>query len=254
MPSHFLLVALCRIAGETDKAHEYQVALLRRMKERVQERSATGREVPEQLCQARRYAACVQALTSKSRLDAAGYLLLGKARLALRQFEAASDAFAASLPLARDGAEVIYRLARSYQVLADECFSRVEELAPDSWRMHQLRAEAYKLRYEDERAIGEYERAAQLRPDAPELYEELGALHLIKNSPEEARAALEKALKLEPSRPRTLYLLGQLYVTGREQEKAIPYLQKALRRASRMWLVNSVRGWVPVELAQLHQL
>ncbi|PYU92985.1 MAG: hypothetical protein DMG08_11300 [Acidobacteria bacterium] len=229
VPSHFLLVALCRIAGETDKAHEYQVALLRRMKERVQERSATGREVPEQLCQARRYAACVQALASKSPLDTAGYLLLGKARLALRQFEAASDAFAASLPLARDGAEVIYRLARSYQVLADECFSRVEELAPDSWRMHQVRAEAYKLRYEDERAIGEYERAAQLRPDAPELYEELGALHLIKNSPEEARAALEKALKLEPSRPRTLYLLGQLYVTGREQEKAIPYLQKALR-------------------------
>jgi tetratricopeptide (TPR) repeat protein len=227
--SHFLLAALSGIAGEADKAHEHQAALLRLVKERGPERFATGHETPERLCQARRYAACAQALASEARLDAAGYLLLGNARLALRQFEAASDAFAASLALARDSAEVIYRLARSYQTLADECFSRVEELAPDSWRMHQMRAEAYKLRYEDERAIGEYERATQLRPDAPELYEELGVLYLQNNLADKAWAALEKALKLEPSRARTLYLLGQLYVTGREQEKAIPYLQKALR-------------------------
>jgi tetratricopeptide (TPR) repeat protein len=228
-PSHFLLAALSGVAGEADKAHEHQVALLRLVKERGPERSATGRETPEQLCQARRYAACAQALASGARLDAAGYLLLGNARLALRQFEGASDAFAASLALARDSAEVIYRLARSYQTLADECFSRVEELAPDSWRMHQMRAEAYKLRYEDERAIVEYVRATQLRPDAPELYEHLGALYIQNNLADKAWTALEKALKLEPSRARTLYLLGQLYVTGREQEKAIPYLQKALR-------------------------
>jgi tetratricopeptide (TPR) repeat protein len=228
-PSHFMLAALSGIAGEPDKAHEHQAALLRLVKETGPEQSATGRETPEQLCQDRRYAACAQALASEARLDAAGYLLLGNTRLALRQFEAASDAFAASLALSRDSAEVIFRLARSYQTLADECFSRVEEVAPDSWRMHQMRAEAYKLRYEDERAIGEYERAMQLRPDAAELYEEVGALYLQNNLADKAWAALEKALKLEPSRARTLYLLGQLCVTGRDQEKAIPYLQKALR-------------------------
>jgi tetratricopeptide (TPR) repeat protein len=229
VPSHFLLKALFTIAGETDEAHEHQLALLRVMKEREPEWSRTEQEAPEQLCQARRYAACAEVLVSRARLDDAGYLLLGKARLALRQFQAASDAFAASLPVARDRTEVIYRLARVYQVLADECFSRVEKLAPDSWRMHQMRAEAHKLRYDDEQAIAEYERAVKLRPDAPELYEELGELYLKKNSPDEARAALEQALKLEPLRPRTLYLFGQLYLTGREQEKAIPYLQKALR-------------------------
>jgi len=228
-PSHFLLSRLSGIAGEADKAHEHRFALLRLLKDREQERSIKGRETPEQLCQTRRYAACAQALASEARLDAAGNLLLGNARLALRQFEPASDAFAASLALARDSDEVIYRLARSYQTLKDECFSRVEELAPDSWRMHQMRAEVYQLRYEDERAIGEYERAAQLRPDAPELYEELGSLYLQNNLTDKAWSALEKALKLEPSRARALYLLGQLYLAGREHEKAIPYLQKALR-------------------------
>ena len=228
-PSHFLLVALFKLAGETDQADEHRVALLRFMKERERERPATGQDAPERLCQTHQYVACAQALGSKARLDDRGYLLLGKSRLALRQFEAASDAFAASLPLARDNPEVIYRLARSYQALADECFNQVEELAPDSWRMHQMRAEAYKLRYEDEQAIREYEQAAELRPDTSELYEELGALYLKRNSLDEVRAALEKALKLEPLRARTLYLLGQLYLTGREQEKAIPYLEKALR-------------------------
>jgi tetratricopeptide (TPR) repeat protein len=154
--------------------------------------------------------------------------LLGKVRLALGQVDTASDAFAASLALTQGSAEVLYHLARSYEVLANQCFTRLQELAPDSWRAHQMRAEMHKLRFEDEQAMREYERAAQLRPEAPELYEELAALYLPNNAAA-ARAALEKALKLEPSRPRALYLLGRMYVTGREQDKAIPYLQKALR-------------------------
>jgi tetratricopeptide (TPR) repeat protein len=242
VPSCFLLVSLFRIVGETDKAQKYQAVLLRLLKEREQEWPATGHETPEQLCRARRYAACAQALASKASLDATGYLLLGKARLALRMFEGASDAFAASLLLAKDNVEVIYRLARSYQMLADECFSRVEEFAPDSWRTHQVLAEAHKLRYEDEQAIQEFERASQLRPDAPELYEELGALYLTMTLLDKAQTALEKALQLEPSRARALYLLGRLYVTAREHEKAIPYLQKALRYDTNLLEANASLG------------
>jgi tetratricopeptide (TPR) repeat protein len=227
--SHLLLAALFRIAGDSSKAHEHQIALARIIRDREQEQSRTAHESAELLCRTRRYAACAQALASAVRLDVAGYLSLGKARLVLRQFEAAADAFAASLALVANNAEVIYRLARSYQVLADECFRRMEELAPDSWRTHQMRAEFYKLRYDDPQAMQEYERAIQLRPDTAELYEELGALYLQNNSREQGRSALEKALKLEPSRARALYLLGQLYANAGEQNKAIQYFQKALR-------------------------
>lgn len=226
-PAHFLLAALYRIAGDNQKAQEQQAALDRLTKS-IQ-RPGNEQDTPEQLCRARRYAACAQALESNTKLDAAGYLLLGKARLAMRQPAPASDAFAAALALARDGPEILYHLARSYQVLADASFSRMEEMAPNSWRTHQMRAEAYKLRYDDAQAIREYERAAELRPGMPELYEELGALYLQNSLPDQARTALEKTLKLEPSRARALYLLGQMYVNGREQEKGIPYLQKALR-------------------------
>jgi tetratricopeptide (TPR) repeat protein len=226
--THFLLAALLKAAGETDKTTEHQTALSWLMKEREAGRTGNASDQAEHLCQSRRYAACVQALASKSQLDAAGYLLLGKARIALLQFETASDAFAASFALTSNSAEVIYHLARSYEVLANQCFTRLQELAPHCWRAHQMRAEAHKLRFEDDEAMREYERAAQLRPEAPELYEELAALYLP-NDVAVARAALEKALKLEPSRARALYLLGRMYVTGREEQKAIPYLQKALR-------------------------
>jgi tetratricopeptide (TPR) repeat protein len=228
-PSHFLLAGLYRIAGDNQKAQEQQTELERLTKSNQQGRSRNPQETPERLCRARRYTACAQALESNAKLDAAGYLLLGKARLAMRQLAPASDAFAAALALAGDGPEILYHLARSYQVLADASFSRMEELAPNSWRTHQMRGEAYKLRYDDAKAIREYERAAELRPDTPELYEELGFLYQHNSLPDQARAALEKTLKLEPSRARALYLLGQLYVNGREQEKGIPYLQKALR-------------------------
>lgn len=184
---------------------------------------------------------------------------LGNVHLQQKKFEdaaahehqasvAASDAFAASLALGGDSPEVIYHLARSYQMLADECFRRMEELAPDSWRTHQMRAEACKLRYDDTQAIREYERAAQMRPDAAELYEELGALYLQHGSPDQARAALAKALKLEPSRARSLYLLGQLYVNDRQEEKAIPYLQKAVRYDANLLEARAILG-----RAYLHQ-
>lgn len=202
-PTHFLLRALFGVAGDGAKARQQDAALRAFVKNNPQKPA-----VPH---------------------DLAGYLKLAELRFAAGQWEAASDAFAAALTLAPNRPEILYYLARSYQFLADDCFRRMEELAPDSWRTHQMRAEAYAVRYNDAQAIEEYERAVHLRPDAAELYEELGALYLQHSRTEEAQSALDKALVLEPNRARALYLLGQLYVNGREQEKGIPYLEKALR-------------------------
>lgn len=202
-PTHFLLRGLYAVAGDAAAA-QHRDALMRAL---VKD-SPPGPAGP---------------------LALAAYLTLGEKRFGAGQWEASSDAFAAALALAPNRPDILYYLARSYQFLADDCFRRMEGLAPDSWRTHQMRAEAYAVRYNDSQAIEEYERAVRLRPDAAELYEELGALYLQNGKPDDGRSALEKALALEPASARSLYLLGQLLVTGREQEKGIPYLQKALR-------------------------
>jgi tetratricopeptide (TPR) repeat protein len=141
-----------------------------------------------------------------------------------QDWERSSVSFASSLLAASQRADLLYYLSRSYQHLADECFRNMQEVAPDSWRAHQMKAEAFAVRYKDAEAVAEYERAAQLQPSAPEIWEELGALYQQIGREDEARAAVEKALALEPGRPRALYLMGVLAGV-----QGIPYLEKALK-------------------------
>lgn len=230
-PTHFLLAILYSAAGQPQKAEE-QFELFHRSQEpdSVRLKRVVGGGAAEQHCRARRYAICAELLHSKSRLQDADYLMLGKARLGLGEYEMAADAFAGALAIDKDNVEAVYWLVQTYQRLAEGCFRRLEELFPHSWRVHQLRAEAHKLRQVYNDAIEEYRLALSLRPDEPELYEGLGHAYLLKNSYGEAEVALEKALELDPSRARALFLLGRLYVNQRQEHKAIPYLQKALRR------------------------
>lgn len=230
-PAHLLLAVLHKTAGRPEKAEEHFKLFHRPPgpasggQTRVVE---DGRE--EQHCRERRYAVCAELLQSRSRLQAGESLMLGKARLALGEYEPAAHAFAGALAIDKDNVEAVYWLVKTYQGLADGCFRPLEELFPHSWRVHQVRAEAHKMRQVYNEAIEEYRLALSLRPNEPDLYEALGHAYLLKNSLEEARIELEKALELDPSRSRSLFLLGRLYVNQREEQKAIPYLQKALRR------------------------
>lgn len=157
------------------------------------------------------------------------HLAQGKQLFLERRYEAAADHFAASAQFLSDDPEALYFLARSYQMLAAECFRAEAQAAPDSWHTHVVKAEAYQLRNDNAQATSEYETALQLKPEAPEIYEALGDLFIQNNQPDRALAALEKALELEPARARTLYLLGELYINQRDEQRAILYLQKALR-------------------------
>jgi tetratricopeptide (TPR) repeat protein len=171
-------------------------------------------------------------------------LAQGKELFLEGRYEEAADRFAASSKFLNGDPQAIYFLARSYQMLAGECFRAEEQAAPDSWHTHAMRAEAYHLRNDDSQAINEYQTAARLKPEAAEIYEGLGDLYIQNNQPEQARAALEKALSLEPTRARALYLLGELYVNGKDEEKAIPYLQKALRYDANLTEAHAYLGRV----------
>ncbi len=156
-------------------------------------------------------------------------LRLGQALLAMHEYEAASDAFAAALVASPDNPEALYGLSRSYLQLADECFDRLAATYPDSWRAHELLAETLHLRQADKEAIREYQAAERLRPDNPEVHEALGEILLHQHLTEQARVELEWALRLNPSAPRSLYLMGSLYASQRQPAKSIPYLEAALR-------------------------
>jgi len=183
-------------------------------------------------------------------LTASEQLLLGRTQFTLRQNEAAAETFGRLLALDKGNVETSYWLARSYVALGAECFARLEESYPQSWRAHQLTGEGYALRGATNDAIKEFQLAIQLRPDDAELHEALGELYLTKNADEEARAELEKALALDSFRSHALCLLGRMYVRKRETEKAVPYLQAALRYQPDLVEACSLLGTAYVRLGQ----
>ena len=226
--SRYLQASLFELAGNMERAR-LQRSLLQKEIERLPAPEA-GQLRPADLCNEHQYAACARAFESRPSLARAELVLLGRAYLALGRDERAAVAFMHAMgSSAREAPEAAYWTVRTLQSMADQCFQRVEQVAPGSWRVHQLRAEAHRQRQADDEAIAEYRRAIELKPDEPELHRSLGLIHLLNNAHEEAQRSLETALRLDGANPRTLYVLGRLYVAKQQHEESIRFLEGALR-------------------------
>ena len=201
-------------------------------------------------CKAHLYSRCIASLqTAKQRTDSA-QLQLGRTYFTLQQYDRAAGALAQVHGDPVINAEASYWLERTYQALGAEAYARLEDSFPDSWRTHQLRAEAAALRQDLDGAIKEYRAALQLRPDAAELHEALGEFYLDNHSDGDAQGELEKAVTLDPSRTKALYLLGRLYVQDRENEKAVRYLQRALQLQPNLNEASGLLGTAYVRMGQ----
>ncbi len=251
----FLLAGLYAPAGETAQAAGgwkiFQTDFLAWQKARD---GVAGVGADRNPCRAHQYARCalwLHWLESREPMSRPQLLLLGKTQYTLQHYGDAADTLAKLLvAVDKESAEANYWLSRTYQALGTECYERLVESFPESWRTLELRAEGYNSREAVNEAIQEYQLALQLRPDEAELHEARGELLLKKASYGEAQAELDKSLSLDPSRPRTLCLLGRLYVEKRETEKAVPYLEKALRYQPDMPEASYLLGTAYVRLGK----
>ena len=226
--SRFLQAALFREAGDFEEARRQRV-LLEREIESAPARDG-GSRAAAALCGDHLYAACARSLETRPSLARSDLLLLGRAYLALGLEERAAVALTHAMRgSSEQSPEATYWTVRTLQSLADQCFRKVEEVAPDSWRVHQLRAEAHQQRQADAEAVAEYGRALALKPDEPELHRSLGLIHLLNNAHDLAQPSLERALELDPANPRSLYLVGRLHVARQRHEESIGFLERALR-------------------------
>lgn len=157
-------------------------------------------------------------------------------------------------------ADNLYHQAHHAEKESRVAFEKVFELAPDSYRSHQIMANAYFMEGNDGKAIAEYRAVIRLKPDLVGIHEALGEA-LVRNGqlpaalkefdteiemqPYSAEvrvsagrtlllmgkdAAAEKLLNqaLGMDRPpvETYLLLGRIEVTRRDYRQAIPMLEK----------------------------
>ncbi len=119
-------------------------------------------------------------------------------------------------------------LSKSYRDLALITFERLVALQPDSYRTHQLAAEAYEAQRQDEKAIAEFRAALEIRPHLAGLHLRIGRIHLKSLRLEEAAAEFQKELEINPFDADANADLGGIYVNGNQAEEAIPLLERAL--------------------------
>ena len=255
---HFLLAALHAAANDSGPSDSEWQSFQRDFSKWRQEQSeASARtnndssdDSNDDPCKAHRYSRCVEVLQSRKQLSDTERLVLGKAHFALQQYELAASALAQVQGTSNGNAEASYWLERTYQALGAEAYGKLEESFPDSWRTHQLHAEADAFRQDLDNAIKEYQAALQQHPNDAELHEALGQLYLDNHSDAEAQSELEKAVALDATRTHALYLLGRLYVQNRDNEKAVPYLERALRLQPDLAEANEMLGTAYVRLGK----
>ncbi len=119
-------------------------------------------------------------------------------------------------------------LSQSNGELAEESFSKVASLSPESARAHDMLAHYYMGRHYFSRARTEYLAAIQLAPDQPDLHLGLGTLDVFSGDLEEAEKELQKTLELVPVSSLAHYELGDTYVQQHRWPLALDHLRRAL--------------------------
>jgi tetratricopeptide (TPR) repeat protein len=135
---------------------------------------------------------------------------------------------AAVAPSTQAGREdTLYAQAHDAEQKSRNAFEHVLSIAPDSYRAHQILADAFVAEQQDDRAIAEYRIVLEHKPDLPGIHEAIGSSLLRSGKSAEALTEFQAELQLQPRSASVNTLLSQtLLLLGKNEEA-----QKVLRSA-----------------------
>ncbi|MGH9446667.1 MAG: tetratricopeptide repeat protein, partial [Terriglobia bacterium] len=166
---------------------------------------------------------------------AKGEFYLGMAYRALREHEAARQAFSKSFAMGNSDPYVLYELIEQDRALHDEKqglrdFQTFYERFPHSAWLHLLLGNAHISRDDSTDAEVEYRQAARLDPSLPLVHFDLGRLAFNRGGYFEAFRDFQTEIAVDPAFGEAyLYAGTSLRRLGKNQE-AIPYLEQAVGR------------------------
>jgi tetratricopeptide (TPR) repeat protein len=164
--------------------------------------------------------------------DARAYVLMARVALTQDDIDGAYVALRRALQADPRSADALYYLGSVSARLADREFGRLESIAPDSARMHQLRAES--LEAQDKRAAAEkeYDAALAVKPDLLDALLASAKLKRIRLACEDAVPQYEKAESIRPTFEGA-YGLGVCRSYLQDDETAIKWFERAIQRDAR---------------------
>ncbi len=157
-------------------------------------------------------------------------------------FESAEGALTNTLAADPKNLRARYLRFQTFQQLSLSVLQRLLALAPDSYRAHQLLAQAHERREADAKALEEYRIVARMRPDLPGVHFSLGQLLWKTGETEQALAELGKELTLDPAHAEASAEMGMILVAQHDEARAIPFLRKALELKPGLTLAHHQLG------------
>lgn len=193
---------------------------------------ATDLDVCGRLLSGADYAGAARAASTYLRLhprSAQGRVLLARAHLGLNDAPAAMADLREALRLEPNNLDALYYCSKLASVLANEEFMTLARIAPDSARMHQVKAEALAAHGDVAAAEAEYRIAIDKRPGTASLMNGIGDLKRIAAEYNEALEWYGKVLARDPENYDALYGAAASHLRNRDPEAALPLFKRALK-------------------------
>jgi tetratricopeptide (TPR) repeat protein len=126
--------------------------------------------------------------------------------------------------------EALYEQAKAWEAQAQDAFRSILHSAPDSYRAHQIMADAFVAMQQQERAIPEYEFVIKADPTLPGVHESLAQCFVATGRFNDALAALHTEQSLSPiASARLLTRIGQVQLALGDTDGAASSLHAAIK-------------------------
>jgi len=162
--------------------------------------------------------------------DANAWMWLGVAQLAKEQPEDAVASLDRAAKLDPANVDILYHRGRAHLLVSKNSYEQMFKTDPNSWRVHQVLAQANAEADRHDEAIAEYKAAIEIAPRQPGLHEELGMEYWKAGKLESAATELQRELELDPNNVLARYKLGTLEAERGEGAKSKEHIEAALRQ------------------------
>ncbi|HWC15811.1 MAG TPA: tetratricopeptide repeat protein [Terriglobales bacterium] len=130
--------------------------------------------------------------------------------------------------------EVLYQATHAYSDLAIRASQDLLHVAPSSYQVHELNAEALESQGKWDDAAAEYRKILENNPNLPGIHYRLGRLLLSKPNPDsgvakEAKNNFEQELKIDPQNAGAEYVLGELARQDSNWTEAVEHFSRAAK-------------------------